>query len=392
MKIQLGSAARWGHGARVRFLGAVAMCALAVNPTPLVHTQPDARLPARSAPTAPATTTAAPTSAEAHGEVGIAMGGPWTWAPSAQQAADLDQLAALGVDWVRVSFPWSSMERRPGRYDWRVHDTIVRLAYERGLGVLANVSYTPAWARPAGCFSIKCGPADPAAFAGFVGKVVERYGTSAVDAVEVWNEPNLAHFWKPLPDAAAFAALVRAADAEANRVNPDVTVVSGGLAPATRDTPGAVTPLTFLSRIYAAGGIDVDAVGAHPYSFPRRPLDPHPTNSFGQLPALHSLMVANDDADTPIWITELGYWTSDAAGLRPPGSVTPDQQAAYLTEAFTAAHGWPWTGPMVWYAYRDQSALPLSREDSFGLVRFDGTPKPALGALRSVLRERSRSR
>lgn len=319
---------------------------------------------------------------------GIAMGGPWTWTSPEDQAEDLDRIAALGVGWIRVSFPWSAMEPRPGHFDWSTHDAIVRMARARGLEVIANVAYTPRWARSPLCFSSRCAPVLPSRYAAFLGRAVDRYSEHGVTVFEVWNEPNLAAFWRPAPDPDAYTRLLVRSHAAARRADPAVTVLSGGLAPAATDTSDSITPLTFLHRMYAAGGRGAfDAVAIHPYSYPLRPKDPHPQNPFAQLPALRQLMVANGDAEKALWITEFGYWTSPPGPFQPRRSVTPEQQAVYLAEAFGAVEGWSWAGPLIWYSYQDESPALLRREDNFGLQYHNGTPKPAWSVLRDLMRQ-----
>ena len=325
--------------------------------------------------------------ADNQGRGGIAMGGAWTWLPPEVQAADLDKIAAAGAAWIRVSFRWSAMQPQADRYNWSVHDRIVRLAYERDLKVIANVAYTPPWARSPDCDHPHCPPASPASYARFVEAAVTRYAAYNVRAWEIWNEPNLGNFWRPAPDPQAYTALLRRAYAAAKRADPTVTVISGGLGPRGLDSEGNLTPTTFLSRMYAAGGGPyLDAVGIHPYSFPRAPLDPSPTNTFSQLPDLHALMGAAGDADKQLWITEYGYWTSPLGDTHWLGSVTEAEQARYLTEAYDAA-AQPWLGPLLWFTFRDTGEgedADFQRDRNFGLIREDGQPKPAFEAFSSA--------
>lgn len=322
----------------------------------------------------------------AHGEgAGIAMGGPWTWAAPEQQAADLAEVAASGAKWIRVSFPWSAMEPNAGQLNWGVHDRIVWLANAYGLKIIANVTYTPDWARPAFCLSSRCAPVYPERYAAFLGAAVRRYAPYGVRAWEIWNEPNLTQFWQPQPDPVGYSLLLRGAYVAAKAADPTVTVLTGGVAPLARDSQIGRTPIGYLADLYAAGAKgSFDAVGVHPYSYPRGPLYAHPTNLFYNLPSVHDLMVRNGDGDKAVWLTEYGFWTSNSA-LRPPGSVTPEEQAVYLRQAYAAVATWPWAGPLVWYTFRDLQQSSLLREDNFGLNRADGTDKPAMTALRNLL-------
>ena len=80
-----------------------------------------------------------------------------------------------------------------------------------------------------------------------------------------------------------------------------------------------------------------------------------------------------------IWITEVG-WSS---APRARNSVTEATQARYVRQVFsllrTRYRGM--VSGLVWYEYQGSRERPSDREDHFGLVRPDGTPKPAWHAL-----------
>ncbi len=92
----------------------------------------------------------------------------------------------------------------------------------------------------------------------------------------MWNEPNLAQFWKPRPDVVAYAALLGGASVAAHRSDPTATVLSGGLSPVVDASDGSqISLITFFQRLYANGAKGTfDAVGMHPYSYPPMPMDP----------------------------------------------------------------------------------------------------------------------
>jgi hypothetical protein len=51
-----------------------------------------------------------------------------------------------------------------------------------------------------------------------------------------------------------------------------------------------------------------------------------------------------------------------------------------LTSAFTQWSSWSWAGPLMWYAGRDHGTTTDTRENFYGLVRHDFSPKPSFGA------------
>ena len=120
-----------------------------------------------------------------------------------------------------------------------------------------------------------------------------------------------------------------------------------------------------------------DHVGVHPYSYPARPTDESTGawNTFVRLPAVREVMVDNGDTDTSIWITEYGAPTGSSQV-----AVTEQEQAESLIEALGQARAWPWVDAFFVYNLRDQGD-PADPEQNFGLIRADGSEKPAYRAL-----------
>jgi polysaccharide biosynthesis protein PslG len=297
---------------------------------------------------------------------------------------DLDLVADSGVKWLRFDFEWWSAEPEQGRFDWSQIDRVVREATRRDLQILGTLAYTPEWARPAGAVDDKAPPERAETFAAFAAAAVRRYAPQGVRHWEVWNEPNIVQFWKPLPDPEAYAELLVAASAAIKAEDPDATVVSAGLAPAADRSDGKyIAPRTFLERLYAAGaGPSFDAVGMHPYAFPYGVDRVAEWNQFQTMPETYDVMVRHGDAAKQIWATEFGAPTGTAEA-----AVTATEQAAMVRAAWAKWTGWAFTGPMFWYALRDVGTDEADVEDNFGLVHLDFSPKPAAEVFREVMAE-----
>lgn len=295
---------------------------------------------------------------------------------------ELAGIAATGVRYLRMDFDWSYLARKEGQIDWAPVDRVVRAARVCGLEVLALLTYTPEWARRPGG-SDHSPPADADDFGEFASAAVDRFRPLGVRTWEVWNEPNLAFYWEPAPDAAEYADLLVAAYDAIKESDPNATVLTGGLAPAADQADGSrVAPVTFLEEVYAAGGGDhFDAVAHHPYSFPSLPLAEGDGDSpfLDVTPRLYEVMDEHGDGDKQVWGTEMGAPTGEG--------ITADFVAQYVTEAYQAWREWSYTGPLIWYSYRDAGTDPADPEDNFGLVRADYRPKePALSAFEAVMR------
>src|SRR5690348_16301399 len=89
----------------------------------------------------------------------------------------------------------------------------------------------------------------------------------------------------------------------------------------------------------------------------------------------NSLMAAHGDATTQIWATEYGAPTGG------PSSITEQAQADLVSQALPLWYSRPYAGPLFWYSGRDTGTSTTDREQHFGLLRYDGTAKPAYPVL-----------
>ena len=333
---------------------------------------------------APTSTTVEPITA-GDDAIGISLGHDALESSDAALGGDLASVYRSGARWIRVDVDWSHIEAQRGAYDWTATDRVIAAATARHLTVLGLIAYTPAWARAAGTTD-KQPPLDPADFARFAGDAATRYRTRGVRAWEVWNEPNLARFWAPRPDALAYTTLLVAASQAIRQADPSSTVITGGLSPAVnaRDR-SEIAPERFLRAMLDAGaGDSFDAVGAHPYSYPALPSDETTSswNSFQRLPLLRAQLERVGMSDRPIWITEIGAPTGTSTR-----AVDEKRQAEIVVDAIHAARRLPWIERVFVFNERDSAPDLSDAEVNFGLRRFDDTPKPAWGAFIAVLKQ-----
>jgi hypothetical protein len=313
---------------------------------------------------------------------GIASGGLAAY-PAGQLDAALTGTRALGARWIRFDLDWSNVQAGgSGSYNWSDYDRVVQAAGAHGLNVLAILDYTPDWARRPDCSDTKmCVPADPGTFAGFAAAAAQRYSSQGVHTWEIWNEENTANFFQPAADPGAYAGLLKAAYKALKGADPGATVISGGLAPAGSDG-GNLTPPDFAAGMYNAGaGGYFDAFGDHPYTYPAV-AGSNSAGAWGQMAAIHRLMTARGDGAKKIWITEYGAPTSgpDSAHF-----VSESGQAQEVTSAVTSADSYPWVAGFFWYTYLDPGATADTNENFFGLVRADGSRKPAFAAYQQAI-------
>ena len=213
-------------------------------------------------------------------------------------------------------------------------------------------------------------PADPAQYGEFAGLVAERYA-GKVGAYEIWNEPNAYIFYAPEPDPAGYTELLKAAYPAIKAADPDAIVVGGVLGAVTTYENLTMNPITFVEGIYQAGGGDYfDALSYHPYQYtlPFSQGGWHPDSPINQLAAMHDVMVANGDTEKLIWASEYGE-PSNVAGEA--------NQAAFLQDMVTTWRTLDYTGPTFVWTLQDRNTGGADPEDNFGVIRTDGSWKPA---------------
>lgn len=299
----------------------------------------------------------------------------------------------VGVTHVRQNLDWAQVQPRPGQWRWAPADFRVRAAAERGVTLLPVLLGGARWA---GGWNVL--PADPRAYARWVGRVAARYGPGGrfwrenpslpyrpVQAIELWNEPYLDFFSRGGVDPARYARLVRAATIAGRKANPAVKYLLQA-----DWTPGEPRK-SFIDAMYAAVPDltdHFDAVAVHPYSVARAPDQPDDPWGFARLHEVRARMVAHGAAAKPLWITEVG-WSTCPAGRR-TGCVTEREQAAYLRrvhELVVAQH--PAVRRLYYYTGRDRRSRAADREGWFGVLRSDETAKPGYFVLREIARTAS---
>lgn len=294
-----------------------------------------------------------------------------------------DFLAAMKAKWVRVDIDWSVIEDDQGQFDWSYPDAIVKEAAARQMNVLAVLAFTPAWARSPDTIDSEYPhhfrPEDLSHYVGFARMAAERYAPQGVRSWQIWNEHNTNKFWPPNPDPDDYGKLFRAASAEIRGVDPEATLLIGGLSPQFEPPGEEVPPTKFLEQLYANGSAQLaDAIAVHPYSFPAMPMEATEriVGEFKDLPALHAVMDRNGDGHKKIWITEYGAPTGTD-----PHAVSEEAQAATLLQARLQVERWDWVGPLIYYELVDGGTDPTDKEQNFGVLREDLSPKLAAVAL-----------
>ncbi|MFZ0835133.1 MAG: cellulase family glycosylhydrolase [Mycobacterium sp.] len=314
--------------------------------------------------------------------LGIAYGDTLTWLSDDDLSATLDDAAAMGIKWIRVDLSWANIQPDShSGYRWELFDRVADAAAKRDLQLLPIVSYTPPWARPDGCPTEKCAPADPGEFAEFAGEAASRY--REVTTWEVWNEENSQVFWQPHPDPVAYSTLFELTADSLRGSNPAAKVLIGGLA-ITEPDRGGISPRDFVGALIDSGAVDAaDGVAIHPYTYPnlasaRGPWVGQGQHASSSVQGVRDVFRRAGVPELPVWITEYGAPTGGEPGS--DDHVTEMRQAQIAFDAVKTAAADSGVAALMWYTYRDSGADTADPESHYGLRRADGSAKPAYDA------------
>ncbi|RMG92644.1 MAG: hypothetical protein D6706_16545 [Chloroflexi bacterium] len=286
--------------------------------------------------------------------------------------------SALGVAWTRVRFHWAEIQAGgPDTWTPSVSDAQINGEINAGRMVVGLLIGIPAWARdanglPVGLWLPYDDPGNT--WATFVREAVGRYN-GRINHWIIWNEPDIGdpsapgHTWNGTIED--FFQLQRTAYLAAKSVNPNVTI---HLAAFTHFwDPGYFN--RFLDVVAtdpaaASNNYYFDVATAHLYFQPNSIYDI--IQSFYGAMGAHGIW-------KPIWLVETNAPPIDDPAWPVPNwtlSVTQHEQAAFMPQALASALA-AGAQRIAIYKLKDVPADRAANPEPFGLVRMDGSRRPA---------------
>ncbi len=319
----------------------------------------------------------------------------------------LDSISNLGVKWLKVQISWKQLQPNNAdetTVDFKRLEIYLETANQKGLDILISVAKAPAWARSN---QTEDGPPDdPNTLANFINLMMQEFGQH-LDAIEVWNEPNLSREWQGQPlNGASYMKLLmpsyNAINAYSERMKTDpkepravpLMIITAGLAPTSDNAEiGARDDRSYLQEIYNAGlgNLPNIYVGIHPYGWGNPPdstccqmsqdrgWDDNPHFFFlDNVNAFHDIMVKNGATSSKLFATEFGYATWDRFPGDPPQPwmAYNDRmtQGTYLVRAFQMAQSMDFMGPMILWNLNVANKVTISNSDEMAAysITFPG--------------------
>jgi polysaccharide biosynthesis protein PslG len=318
------------------------------------------------------------------------------WNNPSTTGRDLQALQAADFGWQKTLFKWRDMNPDIGVYDFNEADRVVSASNQAHIKIIARIDFQPWWSRSDQTYA-NARPDNLQWYADFVRIFADRYRTGSpyghVDAIEIWNEPNLRSEWGGTisqQTAADYVQMLSLSYAAIKSVDPNIMVVTAGLSP-TGDYDGSAAPDDqFLQWMYNDGlsghydilGLNANAQVADPTAAPGSvPGFPDGSFYFRRVEQMRAIEEHNGDVN-PVWLVEYG-WTSDT--VHPDRSwyaVSEEQKGADILAAMRYARAnWPWMGVMTLWGMPDPAWTPDREEYWWMVSNPDGTDRPALDDL-----------
>lgn len=300
------------------------------------------------------------------------------------KTAELDRMQQAGANVIRTNFLWSAVQpTRGSEFRWHRYDALVTDATARGLPLLPILIGSPGFAAEEEAYPPKS-KKDLRAFRDFTAAVVNRYGRDGdfwhepgseslpyrpLKEWQVWNEPNLRHFWDENPEGHEYAEFLKLTSKAIRSADKRAKVVLAGMTQSRRGLP------KYLDDFYRLRHVKeyFDVAAVHPYG-------ETVSDVKAGVERTRKTFDEHGDEKTPLWITEVGWGAGGPARIY---TTTPAGQARNLRKVFAfveANRSKLRLGTVVWFNTRDLKP----REDEVGtwwqhsgLFWSDGSPKPA---------------
>jgi hypothetical protein len=329
-----------------------------------------------------------------------------TIAPASQIPDRIQLVKQTNAKVARFDVLWSFVAPNPPAnptdpadpaYDWSRIDQIMIGLSDAGITPIVTVYSTPTWAvqgtnTP---FPSAYNPnaPRPAQYADFMQALATRYSGAypnpkapptvlpRLRLIEIWNEPNLKNFFRfnnatSLPK---YKALIKAAYPRIKAANRSAVVIGGIAGPRSSTGNGNIGSRTWLNSLVQKGAPKFDAYSQHIYPSAGPKAKGRASKAFpswGSLPEIFATLDKKKKG-MKLFVTEAGYTTATTPfrNVR----VSPGVQKAYLKQLFALKDvKGPRLAAVVWFNLQDNINWPG------GLLREDGSAKPAYAAFRAV--------
>jgi hypothetical protein len=303
-------------------------------------------------------------------------------------------IEGLAVGWEVVPLRWDAFQPGgPGQWNTTaVTEDWVSQAVSEGREVVGVLVGTPAWATdgspgsgvPTGLYLPVDDPGN--LWAGFVRQAASYYAARGVNRIAVWADQDIppgtfGATWDGSVED--YYRLVQVAYVAAREANPNAVIHLGGAGsnPAWFDT---FMDIVADDPDAPASDYYFDVVTVHSLYSPER--------LYTAIQTPFAVMQAQGIPLKEVWVNRAGARPADDPGFYPEDhvfavypNVTLEEQASYVVQAYALGFAANRGSRIAYYRLVDDPAV--DNGEGFGLLRVDGTSRPAYEAYRLVVSE-----
>lgn len=302
------------------------------------------------------------------------------WFPEAAYRQQIAKLKELELQWIRMGLHWDRLEPAPGQWQWAEVDRVMQVVEQEQLKPLIYlVGSAPfATSAPSGVSNRdQYPPINAQLFASSFATLASRYPYAK--AWQVWNEQNIPSFWQPAENPLQYQQLLESSLNALARARPDATQVIGGNAYYSQMPVQGGLMLEALLRL---GSVKRDRVTAyHPYSQEPEGDVPGAGDFISNANTVNQYL--RQYGSGPIWATEFG-WSSYPGPAELQPIIGEQGQADYMLRRLALMSAMDFDRIFL-FTLSDLDARATPRDRFYGLLRLDGSEKPAYQALKRFL-------
>jgi polysaccharide biosynthesis protein PslG len=296
-----------------------------------------------------------------------------------EKAEDLNLVEDLGVGYVRFDVRWDEAENGTKEVNTSIYDPHFSNLLTKRIRAIASLNFNNPSYDAASIFSAFT-PPQIDGFSRFAFAMVKRYQGRKDITWEIYNEPNQPGFWSNpnatnyMDLAAATSLAIRSADPEAKIFGPALGHIPLAQRPQPSPWSSEYLDFPYLQRCLDEGLLPlVNKVSIHPYP------GEAPEAVIKTYELLRSLLKKYPGGSKiPLSVSETGYSTQGDY------RVSEQEQAMWLPRQILvnlSAH----ISPTIIWSLRDMSAVQGESNEVYGLIRHDGSKKPAYGSVKALM-------
>lgn len=215
-------------------------------------------------------------------------------------------------------------------------------------------------------------------YRGYAEHLLKHFGKD-VRLYEVWNEYDIPigmpREYRKGGSSEDYFKILRAVYTRLKLVDPGAVIVGAG-----GPTSGGINR-GWLEELVKLGALEYsDIISIHTYNHSEKGRLRSPERWAEWTADVESMLRKyNEGKDVQLFVTEMGWPVHEKTN-----PMTPELAASYLARLYLLARTMPYVRGLWWYDYQDDGWNPEEKEDNFGIVRPDLTPKPAWYALADV--------